>query len=385
MSGLRIVVLGYIVRGPLGGLAWHHLQYVLGLARLGHDVRFVEDSDDYPSCYDPVRHTVDRDPSYGLKFADDAFTRLGISELWAYYDAHTNRWAGSAATSIIDFCRSADLLINVSGVNPLRSWLAQIPARALIDTDPAFTQIRNLTDQTALKLAREHTSFFTFGENFRSPSATIPDDGLPWLPTRQPIVLDEWRVTPGIAEGKFTSVVQWDSYKAREFSGRRYGMKSDSFAPYLDLPCRADERFELALGSANAPRELLREHGWSLCDPLDVTRDPWRYREFIQNSKAEFTVAKSGYVISRSGWFSERSAAYLASGRPVVTEDTGFTEWLPSGAGVFAFADSDQAIAAIKEVAARYDFHCRAARDVASEYFDARKVLPHLIARALDG
>lgn len=374
----RIVVLGYIVRGPLGGLVWHHLQYVTGLRALGHDVLFVEDSDDYPSCYDPSRHVVDTDPSYGLEFATQAF---GSADLWAYFDAHGNRWLGPAASSAKAFCESADVVLNVSGVNPLRDWVAKAPVRALIDTDPAFTQIRHLTDPAARERAMQHTAFFTFGENFGKPGCSIPDDGLPWVPTRQPVTLDAWEITPGPESGSFTTVLQWDSYPPREHDGRRFGMKSDSFAEFLDLPSRSPETFELALGTANAPRELLRGNGWCLRDPLAVTKDPSSYQDYIRSSKGEFSVAKHGYVASRSGWFSERSAAYLASGRPVVVQDTGFTDWMRTGAGVVPFSSLEEAAEAVARVSGEYERHCQAAREIAAEYFDAAKVLPALLER----
>ena len=152
---LRIVVLGYIVRGPIGGMAWHHLQYVLGLKALGHDVLFIEDSDDYPSCYDPSRHVVDGNPTYGLAFATEAFRRLGLGESWAFYDAHTGAWHGAAASWATRFCETADLVLNVSGVNPLRPWTAPIERRVFLDTDPLFTQIRHLTDAAKRNLAKD--------------------------------------------------------------------------------------------------------------------------------------------------------------------------------------------------------------------------------------
>jgi hypothetical protein len=384
LSGLRVLVLGYIVRGPIGGMAWHHLHYVLGLGRLGHDVYFVEDSDDYPSCYDPNRGVVDTDPTYGLRFARAAFDRLGFGDRWAYYDAHTGRWLGPAAPTILDRIAGADVLLNVSGVNPLRPWLLHIPSRVFIDTDPAFTQIRHLTDSAARARAEAHTSFFTFGENIPARRSCVPDDGLPWQPTRQPVVLDAWPVTPGEPRGRFTTVMQWDSYPARDYGGQRYGMKADSFGPYLELPARSGVAFELALGSARAPREMLRDCGWSLRDPLEVTRDPWSYQEYIRSSKAEFAVAKHGYVVSRCGWFSERSACYLASGRPVLAQDTGFTDWLPTGRGVLSFGSPDEALAGVEEISRRYEFHSRAARAVAEEHFDAANVLTSLIERALN-
>jgi hypothetical protein len=377
-----VIVLGYIVRGPLGGLAWHHLQYVLGLARCGHDVYFVEDSDDFPSCYDPTRGVVDADPTYGLEFAKRAFRRVRLADRWAYYDAHTACWLGPASNRIAYLCAHADLILNVSGVNPIRPWFGDIPARALIDTDPVFTQIRHLTDPKARERAAQHTAFLSFGENFGQHRSTIPDDGFPWQPTRQPVVLDAWPVTSGPADGRFTTIMQWDSYPPREHNGRRYGMKSDSFEPFLDLPRRSPHGFELALGSASAPRAQLRHHGWRILDPLRPTKDPWTYQRYIQRSKAEFTVAKHGYVVAHSGWFSERSAAYLASGRPVVTQETGFSDWLNPGAGILSFVTPEEALGAIDAVSARYDEHCRAARVVAEEFFDAQKVLPRLLEAA---
>lgn len=383
MSRLRVVVLGYIVRGPLGGLAWHHLQYVLGLARLGHDVYFVEDSDDYPSCYDPARGVVDTDPGYGLRFTAEVFGRVELGERWAYYDAHTARWLGPSAERIRDIFASADLLLNLSGVNPLRPWALEVPARVLVDTDPVFTQIRHLTDPVARALARAHTTFFTFGENIPAGSSEVPADDFPWQPTRQPVVLEAWPETPGPPSGKLTTVMQWDSYPARTYRGKRYGMKGESFGPYLDLPGRAGAVFELALGSSSAPRELLRNRGWELRDPLSVTRDPWTYQRYLVESKAEFGIAKHGYVVSRSGWFSERSSCYLAGGRPVLVQDTGFTSWLPTGIGVLAFRTPEEAISGVEEIDRRYPLHCRAARAVSEEYFDARRVLSSLLDRAL--
>jgi hypothetical protein len=383
MNGPRVVVLSYVVRGPLGGMAWHHLQYVLGLARLGCDVFFAEDSDDYPSCYDPDRGYVDRDPAYGLRFAAEAFGRLGLGQRWAYHDAHTARWLGPGTGGALGAFASADLLLNVSGVNPLRPWARPVPARALIDTDPVFTQVRHLTDSPARALAGGHTAFFTFGENIPTGRSRIPADGFPWQATRQPIVLDVWPVTTGPESAPFTTVMQWDSYPARTYQGQRFGMKADSFAPYLDLPSQARGPFELALGSASAPRDLLRERGWAVRDPLAVTCDPWAYQRYLAGSKAEFGVAKHGYVEGRCGWFSERSAAYLASGRPVVVQETGFSDWLAAGEGVLAFGSPEEAAAAVAEVGRRYELHCRQARAIAEEFFDARRVLARLVEQAL--
>lgn len=381
---LRIILLGYLVRGPMGGFAWADLHYLLGLVSLGHDVYFVEDSGDSPwCCYDPARGVTDADPTYGLEFATRTFDRAGLRDRWAYYDAHTDRWQGPCAANIREFCASADLVLNVGGANPLRPWLESIPARAYIDMDPAFTQIQHLIDPAARQLAIQHTCFFTFGENIPAGTSTAPSDGLAWQRTRHPIFLDAWPVTASRPNAKFTTVMLWDSYPALEYGGRRYGMKSESFGPYLDLPQQCGPALELAVSSPSAPLPLLAAKGWSLSRPLRVARDPWAYQRYIQRSKAEFTVAKHGYVVSHCGWFSERTAAYLASGRPVVTQETGFSNWLPTGHGVVAFTTPDEAVAAIEDVSARYEHHARAARALAEEYFDARKILSPLIESAL--
>jgi len=376
---MNIIVLGYIVRGPIGGLAWHHLQYITGLAKLGHNVYFFEDSDDYPSCYDPDRHLTDTNPDYGLRFAAEAFEQMGLGDKWVYHDAHTGRWLGPVGDKGPALCESADLLLNISGVNPLRTWFLDIPERVLIDTDPVFTQIRHLSDPSARSLAGKHTAFFSFGENIGSANCSVPADDLPWIPTRQPIVLDAWPATTGPDNGIFTTVMQWDSYKPALHNGSRYGMKSESFTPYMDLPADTDSRLELCLGSPNAPRDLLLGKGWLLSNPLEITRNPWTYQQYIQSSKGEFTIAKQGYVASRCGWFSERSAAYLASGRPVVTQETGFSEWLDTGSGILAFNDPEEAVDCLDDISSHYRHHCKAAREVAEQYFDSRKVLQKLL------
>jgi hypothetical protein len=379
---VRIVVLGYIVRGPLAGHAWHHLQYVVGLRRLGHDVFFLEDSDDFESCYDPTTHEMSSEPRYGLRFANMVFTRAGLRDRWAYYDAHTGTWHGPAGAKAVDLCRNADMCLNVSGVNPLREWLTKIPHRVLVDTDPAFTQLRHLADPRAMKAALQHNTFMSFGENFGLPGCTIPDDGLPWQPTRQPIVLDAWPVTPGSSDGNFSTMMQWQSYPDVTFEGRTYGTKSTSFPPYVDLPSKVEARLEVAVGGPTAPRESLRAAGWVVRDPLRPSRDPWVYQRFMRESKAEFSVAKHGYVATQSGWFSDRGAEYLASGRPVVVQETGFSRWLEVHRGVVAFRSPEEAVAAIERVTRDYDSHCRAARVVAEAYFDARLVLTSLLDRA---
>ena len=380
-SSLRVVVLGYIVRGPLGGLVWHHLQYVLGLHRLGHDVVFVEVGGDGPDAYDPDADAMTADPGYGLAFAAAAFGRVGLADRWAYHDRATATWHGRG--DVRAWARDADLVLNLSGIHDLAPWAEAVPARAFVDTDPVFTQVRHLTEPDVRARAEAHTAFFTFGERWGQPGCTIPDDGFAWQPTRQPVVLDAWPVTPAPADAPFTTVMQWDSYQVRAWGGRSFGMKSASFDPYLDLPARTDAAFELAVGSPSAPRERLRAAGWGVRDPRPPTRDAETYQRFLARSQGEWSVAKEGYASTQSGWFSERTAAYLASGRPAVVQDTGFSALLPTGLGLHAFATPGEALAAIESVRSDLDRHARAAREIAAEHFDAARVLASLVERAL--
>jgi hypothetical protein len=381
---LRIVVLGYVVRGPLGGMAWSDLHYVLGLRDLGHDVWFLEDSDDYPSCVDPVRRTVEEDPAYGLRFAADLFERVGLGDRWAYHDAHTGSWYGEAASRIRAVCADTDLVLNLAGVNPLRPWVADVPARVLVDKDPVFTQLRHLHDPAAMERAALHTAFFTFAENVGRPECGVPADGLPWQPTRHPIWLEGWPATPRPARtARFTTVMQWESYPGVEHDGTSYGTKADSFGPYLDLPRAVRGELELTIGGSAAPVQLLRSHGWEVRDSMETVPDPWAYRAYVQGSAAELAVAKHAYVVGRTGWFSERSASYLASGRPVVAQDTGFSTWLPPGEGVVSFSNHGEAAAAVEDVLGRYERHAAAAHELAGTYFDSRPVLASLVERAV--
>jgi hypothetical protein len=379
---LRIIVLGYIIRGPIGGMAWHHLNYVLGLHHLGHEVYFFEDSDDYPSCYDPSTHQISCDPSYGLKFAKDAFDRLGLGGYWAYFDSHESMWQGPAGHIAPSICAEADLLLNVSGVNPIREWLASVPLRVYIDTDPAFTQIRHLTNQSARYRARQHNRFFTFAEAIGSAGCEVPDDGFPWEATRQPIVLDAWKASATAPTRGFTTVMQWDSYPALEYNGTHFGMKSQSFDFVRELPNHVDASLEIAMGGTTAPRDELSKSGWQIVDPLAITRDPWRYQRYLQDSTGEFSVAKHGYVASHSGWFSERTACYLATGRPAVVQDTGFSRYLPCGSGLWAFDDLKSAAECISNATMNYRRNCQVARELAVEFFDSTKVLTRLLDRA---
>jgi hypothetical protein len=382
---LRIIVLGFLIRLPMGGLSWHYLNYVHGLAEMGHDVYYIEDSYDRPACFGPDASGPTTNANYGLRFASEAFSRLGLADRWAYYDAHANEWKGSRARDAVALCKTADLVLHVSGLNPLRDWLGAVPVRALIDTDPGFTQIRNLTNPAYRRGCEAHTVFFSFGENIGKPDCSIPHDGFPWQPTRQPISLEAWPYLPAPDHAPYTTVMSWESFDAPfEFGELRLGMKSESFKSLIELPSFVGRIFEIAVRANSASSiAALRQAGWGIADIDSVSCDPWKYQNFIQQSRAEFGVAKAGYAATRCGWFSERSAAYLASGRPVLHQDTGFSQWLPIGEGVHSFHSVNDAVDAIRRIEVDYEFHCRRAREVAIEYFAAPLVLGPLIEAAM--
>jgi len=221
---------------------------------------------------------------------------------------------------------------------------------------------------------------FTYGENVGKPGCSMPTGGVEWKPTRQPVVLDLWPDTPGDASAPITSVINWFAYGDHKHNGQTFGQKDREFAAYFDLPARAGRKMELALASAPCEvRERLSAGGWEIIDPLRVTRDPRTYQEYLRRSAGEWCVAKHGYVSTRCGWFSDRSAGYLASGRPVVLQDTGFSEYLPCGNGLLPFKTPGEAVSALAALRDDYANHCRAAQRIAQEFFDSDQVLSEML------
>lgn len=344
----------------------------------------MEDSGDSEyCCYHPDQGITDSDPTYGLKYLKRSLDYLKIDIPWAYYNKHKNEWyTNDGEKSFID-TKNFDILINLSCSNMLREWHLSIPIRVLIDTDPLFTQIRNLQSKERFSLSQLHNRWLTFGENIPTGASKVPKDGFTWRATRQPIVMDDWNNLFQEVRKKFTSIIQWESYPSMIFNGVSYGMKSASFLPFFDFPSKTQARIELALGSPNAPRKELRKFGWDIINPLTISKSLQPYKEYIQQSYGEFCICKEGYVISHTGWFSERSAAYLASGRPVVAQDTGFTKHLESGAGLLAFHNTETAMEALNDVIGNYSIHCKKARELADAYFDSRIVLEQLICSSM--
>jgi hypothetical protein len=374
---MRILFAGIIARYPFGGVTWCSLMYLLGLRALGHEVFYVEDTGE--CVYDPVKNTRATDPSYGTTYIHNALDAFGLGDSWSFVN-YDGTYHGRSREEVVRYCAGADLYLNLSGGAWFwRDEYARIPHSAFIDSDPAFTQLaiaKNVTAGEAwyVDFFRRFGHLFTFGSNIGTPACPVPVGDFAWHKTWQPVTLDDWRTdrAPG---DRFTSVMTWQIESFTDVGGN----KDQQFVRFIDLPSRTAQRFELAV---NGPQKLLREHGWETVDAMGVSRTPWDYRGFIQRSKAEFGVAKHTYVDTRSGWFSDRTECYLASGRPAVVQDTGWTAHLPSGGGLLAFSTPDEALAAIDRVNADYDRHRRQAAEIAREHFDARRVLPALLEKA---
>lgn len=382
---MRTVVTGLIGQFPFGGVVWDYVQYVLGFRALGHDVYYLEDSGSWP--YDPVNKTVSEDCSYNVRFLQSVFGEFGIGDRWIYRNAADGSFHGAGEAVARELLREADLLVNVSTAGWFEDMEVSVKHRMLIDGDPMFTQITLLEEPDSAYSARlrEHDSHFTFGLKIGDPDCKVPETGIVWKPTLQPVALDQWPEAPDGHNGEFSTIMNWCSYAPKSWQGRIYGQKDLEFEKYIDLPRHTDQPFTLAMGQGlglKRPDKLLAEMGWKILEPQEVTPDHHSYRSFIRDSKAEWSIAKQAYVSAHTGWFSCRSACYLAAGRPVVVQDTGWSEKLPHGAGLLPFSNTAECVEAIKQVNLDYAAHRKAAREFAHEYLDAQKVCRKLLEDA---
>lgn len=391
MKKLRIIVGGFLGLLQAGGVTWDYVQYPLGFASLGHDVFYVEDTRLYP-MYQKAGSNWD-DCSACVEHLAKTMDYFGLSDRWAYRDEASGKCFGLSETEVIEIAKTADVFINISCSTVMREEYSEIPARILIDSDPMFTQIQMLSEQkftpgeaNLSKAVKAHNFLFTFGENIGADDCRIPASRLGWRPTRQPICLDYWQPSLPNPKASFTTLMNWTAAKNLEFEGETWGQKDIEFMKYLDLP-KKNPGSSLAVGvgqtggtgNAGFPVEKAKDSGWKILDP-SVCADNWiDYQKFIKDSLAEFSVSKETYAKAKTGWFSCRSACYLAAGRPVITQETGWSKYIPAGNGLFAFTNESEAIEAIREVKMNSQIHSRRARALAEEYFDSRKVLGSML------
>jgi hypothetical protein len=400
----RIVVLGVMGRIPLAGVVWQVLHYLEGFRRLGFEVYYVEDTDAWP--FDPAQNTVTDDCTYAVNYLGRLMTAYGLSDCWAYCAAAPlKRTYGLSESQLLRVFERADALINLTGSTVLRDEHLRVPIRVYLETDPVLPQIEVARDNPSyVDLLAAHTHHFSYGENLGQPDCGVPVGRFHYRATRQPIVLDWWRPSSSVngnpmsSAGCFTTVANWrQTGKDFEWNGETYTWsKHHEFLKFIDLPRRTAQPLELAVALKSKTVEesgawafssdedaeairLLTAHGWRVVNAMPLSKEILPYRDYILSSRGEFTVAKDQNVRLRSGWFSDRSACYLAAGRPVINQDTRFGEFLPTGAGLFAFHTIEEILAAFEAINSDYEKHCRAALAIGEEYFRAETVLAQLV------
>ncbi|MBA2745287.1 MAG: glycosyltransferase family 1 protein [Flavisolibacter sp.] len=394
MQKLKIIVGGFIGVMPAGGVTWDYVQYPVGFKALGHDVYYIEDTKLYP-IYQKTGSDY-TDASSCVKHLETVMKYFGFEDHWAYRDEASGKCFGMTEEKIKEVCATADVFVNISCSTFLRDEYLKIPARVLIDSDPMFTQIQYLSQQMFTpgepglrQMIDAHNYHFTFGENINSDDCRIPNCGLNWKNTRQPVCLEYWKPKNGfdINRSSFTTVMNWSAAKVLNYQDEEWGQKDIEFNRFLKIPnLITSATFSAVINKPGGTEQFFSKQeieraGWEVLDPAEIAGDWSVYRHFIDQSYAEFSVAKHTYVKARTGWFSCRSACYLAMGKPVVTQDTGWSKIIPSGEGVFAFDDMTSATGAIEKINKEYKQQSLFAKAIANEYFDSTKVLSQLLAQ----
>ncbi|MCU0589508.1 MAG: hypothetical protein MUF52_15315 [Syntrophobacteraceae bacterium] len=381
----KIIVFGIVFWYPLAGVTYQFLHYLIGLRNLGYDVYYIEDSGRW--IYDAMKFEFSPDASGNVAAVAPVLEAHGFAGRWAYRGHYPGgRCYGMSEQEILQLYREADGFLNVTASQELRDEHMAIPRRIYVESDPFAVQIKVAQgDEPTLAALDAHDIHFSFGENLGAPDCTVPVERYRWLPTRQPVVMDLWENPfPPDPRAPYTTITTWHNKgKSIVYQGEKYYWTKDrEFLRFVDLPRRRPVPFELAVVVDEETDRLLRGNGWSLVHSLPVSKDVNAYRQYIQRSRGEFTVAKDQVVRPVTGWFSDRSASFLAAGRPVITHETGFSKFLPTGRGLFGFLTMEDILAAVDVIESDYAGACRAAKEVAAECFAAEKVLGSLMERA---
>ena len=383
--GMKVVVSGILFWFPLAGVTYQFLHYLLALRRLGYDPYYVEDCGRW-GVYDPQANTMTDDPRNNIDAVARILKEHGFEDRWAFRRRLSGGdWQGMTKDQVERLYREAEALLNVTGAQDLDEDHLSCPRRIYVESDPFFVQVKAvLGDEEAIRMLGGHDVHFSFGENLGSPDCDVPDAGYRWFPTRQPVALDLWNMPPAADRGCYTTITSWrQNSKDLEYRGETYyWTKHREFERYADVAHRCPVELEAAVNSENEGRRWLLDHGWRVVDGIEISSDMDRYREYVAGSRAELTFARDQYVRPNTGWFSDRSACYLAAGRPVIAQETGFSRFLPTGAGLFSFTSIDEVLAAVDSIESDYEAHRQAARDIGAEYFRAETVVGSLLERA---
>jgi hypothetical protein len=381
----KIIVFGILFWYPLAGVTYQFLHYLIGLRRLGYDVYYVEDSGRW--VYDPRINDMSPDVTGNIEMVWPWLEANGLGDRWAFRGNYPEgKCYGMSEAAILQLYREADAFLNVTGAQEIRDEHRTIPRRIYVESDPFASQVKVAKgDQGMIAMLADHDTHFSFGENLGASDCSTPIEKFKWLPTRQPVAIELWNDGSRKAGPAFTTITTWHNKgKNLEWRGDTwYWTKDREFEKFLDLPrLRPGASFELAATVEADVQKLLHDHGWKQTGSVEISRDAGLYRQYIQQSRGEFTVARDQYVRPKTGWFSDRTACYLAAGRPVITQETGFSKYLPGGRGLFGFNTMEDILRAVDAIESDYEGNCHAALEVAREYFAAEKVLASLMARA---
>ena len=388
MKRKRILVMGFMGSCPIAGVIWQHVHYIVGLQRLGHDVYYIEDSARLP--YNPETFEVNNEFDYAARLLERLAREFEFKNRWAFCARYLRGQptAGLSLNRVRQLYREADAILNICGAQEFNDDLLASDRIIYVESDPGVEQIRiDKGVRSTIDYLRRHRALFSFGENVGTESFPVPTHNMKWLPTRQPVVTDLWKTNRAPSRAAvFTSVANWSTSGLKDITwrGEKYlWSKSREFLRFLAAPKKAGETFELATNIPDAKtRAKFLRNGWRFHSPLQLSVDYWLYRDYVRRSRGEFTVAKDQYVRLNTGWFSDRSACYLAAGRPVIIQQSGFTQRYGNDGGLFAFSSIKEIVEAVKAINADYAKHSRAAREVAREIFEAEKVLALLLDRA---
>jgi hypothetical protein len=380
----KIIVSGILFWYPLAGVTYQFLHYLIGLRQLGYDPYYVEDSARW--IYDPRLNDISADARGNIKTVSSVLEQHGFRDRWAFRGRFGDEECyGMSESQLGALYHDADAFLNVTGSQEIYDEHRRIKRRLYIESDPFPAQVKaEMGDESQIKKLSDHDTLFTFGENVGKADCLLPTGGFNWLPTRQPVALELWQ---GAATGgdTFNTITTWHNKgKNVEWRGETwYWTKDREFKKFLEIPHRRPStKFELAAGVDEESKVLLNKHSWLQRDSFEVSRDTAAYRNYIQGARGEFTVARDQYVRPNTGWFSDRTACYLAAGRPVITQETGFSKFIPIGRGLFGFKTMEDILQAVDAIESDYPGNCRAARDIAAEYFCAERVVGSLMARA---
>jgi glycosyltransferase involved in cell wall biosynthesis len=359
-----------------GGQTMFLLQYLRGLERLGHRVLFVEFRQKEPT---ETRPAV-------LRYFHESVTTWWHPE-WAalIIESPLKSLYGLDVQQVARIADEADALITLSAHYRAEPFplIGEVRPRILVESDPGYTHLWAVEEDSPVKVFGEHDYYFTVGRNIGTPRCSVPTGGINWRHTWNPVVLEMWSAERPVTRNRFTTIADWRGFGYLEFEGAILGPKAEEFRKFIDLPSLAGETLEIAIRIDPDDPDVtyLTEHGWTL-ESTEVVANPGLYRDYVAGSLAEFSCAKGGYVGTHCGWFSDRSSFYLAAGRPVVVQDTGFEDLIPTGQGLFSVRKPEEAAEAIKEIRRDYGRHAAAARALAREHFDSDRILGRLLAES---